>query len=239
MWTVSWAKQKFQDQRFSCWASLPCWSHRTGVLLVFDPYPSKYEEVLSPVIDDFVYITDGTYSRDEVFRILPCVYLSIDYPNRSYHTWCSWVSSEFDDGAKFSRSISTGWRCHSRISWGASRTCTFCWTSVMSYDQYLAELSLPLYSLTRFYPSQIAASCACLSLHTFRRPVRRPYFIFIFTCSLHPCSNLLGTKTKLLLLRYVRSMPPMLKFRWFLKMIKSIRPEKSTGRRNIVRLDPR
>lgn len=40
-------------------------------------------------------------------------------------------------------------------------------SNLFIFDQYLAELSLPASSMVKYLPSEIAASCVVLSLHTY------------------------------------------------------------------------
>eukprot|EP01128_Nolandella_sp_AFSM9_P008482 TRINITY_DN5197_c0_g1_i1.p1 TRINITY_DN5197_c0_g1~~TRINITY_DN5197_c0_g1_i1.p1 ORF type:complete len:399 (+),score=90.78 TRINITY_DN5197_c0_g1_i1:30-1199(+) len=112
---------------------------------------SKYEEVLAPIVDDFVYITDGTYSREEILHTEQIVLRVL--------------------GFRLSLTTTQNFLDRFLLFMGVQND-----ARVAHHAHYLAELSLPLYSLTNCFPSHTAAACVVLSLHTFQKPYYTPAF---------------------------------------------------------------
>jgi len=96
----------------------------------------KYEEIHTPVVDDFVYITDSTYKREEILK-MELQALSV---------------------LKFSLTISTVKNFVQRFLLIAEVTDP----RASHLASYLAEMTLPIYSIQQKYrPSLIAAAIAC------------------------------------------------------------------------------
>jgi len=115
----------------------------------------KYEEIHSPVVDDFVYITDSTYNSKEILKMERLALSTL----------------------KFSLTVSTVKNFIPRFLLVAEVT-----DPRASYlASYLAEMTLPIYSIQQKYrPSQIAAAIACLcksafSTHYFWSPLFEAY----------------------------------------------------------------
>jgi len=104
---------------------------------------SKVEEIYAPLVDDFVYITDNTYPRAEILKTEMFVLNTLQFK-----LVVSTVENFLD---RFLRVANVD-----------DSTLTF-------HAHYLAVLSLPLYALNKHLPSQIAAACVVLTLHTYRR----------------------------------------------------------------------
>lgn len=92
---------------------------------------SKYEEIYSPEVRDFIHIADSAYNRDEVLRMERLVLTTMDF-NMSASTPLHFL------------------RRFSKASKSDSRTHTL--------SKYLSELTLTEYSMLKFLPSQIAAA---------------------------------------------------------------------------------
>jgi len=101
------------------------------------------EEVEPPIMEDFVYICDNTYTHDEIrtmeFQLLKT--LKFDLSFASPAGFC----------AKFS--------CLAN----ADRRASF-------LAQYLVDLTMQDYVFLKYIPSEIAASCVVLALHTLDLP---------------------------------------------------------------------
>jgi len=106
---------------------------------------AKYEEIFSPLIDDFVDITDNTYTRSEILRTELLILNAL----------------------KFRLTVSTIHNFLTRYLLVAKVT-----NPIMIYHaNYLAELTLPMYSFQqRYKPSVIAASIVCITNYTFNMP---------------------------------------------------------------------
>jgi len=102
---------------------------------------TKYEEMYPPLLDDFVYICDGTYEADEVRRMELQVLLTLKFDAN--------VASSDQFLARFIRCVPTD-----------KKTCCLA--------QYLIEISLMEYNILIVHlPSQIAASALVLALYSF------------------------------------------------------------------------
>jgi cyclin A len=100
---------------------------------------SKYEEIYAPSVDEFVYISDNTYSKDEVFM----------------------MESNVLDVLEFCLTVATAKNFLRRYLKAAAADPT-----VTMLATYLCELSLHEYSFVKYLPSLVAASSVCLALHT-------------------------------------------------------------------------
>ena len=103
---------------------------------------SKYEEIYAPQVDEFCYITDNTYTRDQVLamerQVLDTLSFELTTPTTKSFLRRFLRAAEADHKAEF-------------------LAC------------FLAELSLLDYAFLRFMPSTVAASCVFVSLWTLRR----------------------------------------------------------------------
>lgn len=104
---------------------------------------SKYQEIYPPQLNEFCYITDNTYEREELIG----------------------MERRILDVLDFELSIPTTWMFLMRFLRVAEATST-----TEYFGMYLAELSLLEYGLLQFLPSQIAASAVMLALHNNRQP---------------------------------------------------------------------
>jgi cyclin A len=112
---------------------------------------SKFEEIHPPLVDDFVYITDNTYCREEILQMELIVLNTL----------------------KFSLTVSTIKNFLTRFLLISDVKDL----RIMHHTHYLAELTLPDYSIQKqFKPSQIAAAITCISKLTFNLPVCTPVF---------------------------------------------------------------
>ncbi|KAJ1626318.1 cyclin-like protein [Pavlovales sp. CCMP2436] len=104
---------------------------------------SKYEEVNPPAVDEFVYISDNTYTREEILRMEAGILNKLDFVLT--------VSTPKVFLKRFFRVAS--------VTANANDT-----TNILS--QYLCELTLQEYGFLKYLPSTVAASCLFLSLHS-------------------------------------------------------------------------
>eukprot|EP00899_Mesostigma_viride_P000224 jgi/Mesvir1/10201/Mv18326-RA.1 len=105
---------------------------------------AKYEEVFPPHLADFVYITDNTYTREEVLsmekQILQTLAFTLAHP-----TIVTFLKRYIN----------------AAVSPQDSRVICHAW--------FLADLTLGDYRMVKHLPSTIAASCIFLSLYTLER----------------------------------------------------------------------
>jgi len=132
---------------------------------------SKFEEIHAPMVEDFVYITDNTYSRADILRI---ELFSLNALNFSL-TVCTiknflprfLLISEVND------------------------------FRVIQLANYLAEITLPEYEIHQHYkPSLIAASIVCLAKTSFNLPCLSAVFLTYCgytTSDLLPCVRYIFT----------------------------------------------
>jgi cyclin A len=103
---------------------------------------AKYEEIYAPQVDEFCYITDNTYTRDQVLamerQVLDTLAFELTTPTTKSFLRRYLRAAEADHKAEF-------------------------------LSCFLAELSLLDYSFVRFLPSTVAASCVFVALWTLRR----------------------------------------------------------------------
>ena len=96
---------------------------------------SKYEEIWHPPVEDFIYISAGTYERDDVIKMelymLQTLQFDIGFPTSLHFL------------RRFSKAARSDPRLH---------TCC----------KYFIELALPQYSMVAFRPSVVAASAVYL-----------------------------------------------------------------------------
>ena len=104
---------------------------------------AKYEEIYAPQVDEFCYITDNTYTRDQVLdmerQVLALLSFELTQPTCKSFLRRFLRAAEADHKAEF-------------------LAC------------FLAELSLLDYAFLPHLPSCVAASCVLVALWTLRRP---------------------------------------------------------------------
>jgi len=107
---------------------------------------SKYEEIHPPAVDEFVYISDNTYKREEILHMEGMIL------NR----------------LKFELSIATTRVFLNRFMKVAN--VGECDQTTEKLCEYLCELTLQEYAFVKYRPSEIAAAALRLALHTMRLP---------------------------------------------------------------------
>lgn len=116
---------------------------------------SKYEEIYAPQIDEFCYITDNTYSREQVLemerQVLHVLDFDLTQPTAKtfLRRYIKAASGEIPVDANYEFLCS-----------------------------YLAELSMIDYGAMRWLPSQVAASCVLLALFMLGKPAWSPTLRF-------------------------------------------------------------
>ncbi|EOD13446.1 hypothetical protein EMIHUDRAFT_66751 [Emiliania huxleyi CCMP1516] len=103
---------------------------------------AKYEDVSPPTVDDLVYISDNTYTRDEILAMEGAVLQRLN----------------FDLSAVTSIAFLPRF-CTPLLAADATALCF-----------YLCELTLPEVGFVQFIPSEVAAASIHLALHTLRLP---------------------------------------------------------------------
>mmetsp|Transcript_8990 Transcript_8990/g.33159 ORF Transcript_8990/g.33159 Transcript_8990/m.33159 type:complete len:593 (-) Transcript_8990:304-2082(-) len=111
---------------------------------------SKYNEKQPPCVDDFVYITDHTYTRDQVLFMESTMLNSLDFAMT--------VVTQLDFMEHFLR-----------VSHAPSRDSPQ-FKPVFSLVQYLSELSLHEYDLLKYTSSALISACIIVALHTLNIP---------------------------------------------------------------------
>jgi cyclin A len=108
---------------------------------------SKYEEIYAPQVDEFCYITDNTYSRDDVLQmertVLDALEFELTQPTIKTFLRRTLRAAETDAKTEF-------------------------------LANYLSELSLLEYGMLRFKPSIVAAASVSLALATLGKPSWSP-----------------------------------------------------------------
>ena len=108
---------------------------------------AKYEEIYAPQVDEFCYITDNTYTREQVLamerKVLDTLSFELTTPTAKSFLRRFLRAAEADQKAEF-------------------LAC------------FLAELSLLDYAFLRFTPSTVAASCVLVAQWALRRPAWSP-----------------------------------------------------------------
>jgi len=105
-----------------------------GVTAMF--IASKFEELRSPYIDDWIWVSDDAYKREHILRMEK---IMLDVLNFNVGT-----PTPLHFLRRFSKAAKSDSRTH-------------------TLSKYLTELSMPEYSILRFRPSQIAASAVYLA----------------------------------------------------------------------------
>mmetsp|Transcript_93412 Transcript_93412/g.136455 ORF Transcript_93412/g.136455 Transcript_93412/m.136455 type:complete len:418 (-) Transcript_93412:551-1804(-) len=100
---------------------------------------SKYEEIFAPQVEDFVYITDSTYSATEVLQMEVTVLNALRFNLTAVTPHC------------FIKRLTTVMGLDEQN---------------LHLSEYLAEITIQEFPYLCYKPSQIAASAVCLSLHT-------------------------------------------------------------------------
>ncbi|KOO24210.1 hypothetical protein Ctob_001548 [Chrysochromulina tobinii] len=111
---------------------------------------SKYEEIHPPAVDEFVYISDNTYKREEILHMEGMVLNRLNF-ELSVATAKVFIN-------RFLKAARAG-ECD-------STTEMLC--------KYLTELTLQEYSFVKYRPSEVAAAALRLALHTMRLPAWTP-----------------------------------------------------------------
>nr|KYP69950.1 Cyclin-A1-1 [Cajanus cajan] len=102
---------------------------------------SKYEEICAPTVEEFCYVTDNTYSKEQVLG----------------------MESDVLNFLKFGVTVPTA-RCFMRrFIIVAQRTCKVPLLQLEYFADYLTELSLLEYGMLKYTPSLIAASATFLA----------------------------------------------------------------------------
>lgn len=111
-----------------------------GVTAMF--LASKYEEIYAPEVGDFVYVTDNTYSKADVFQCERDIMSKL--------------------GFCLARPIPLSFlRRFVKAAHGTSKN--------HHLAKYFVDLSLVEYSMAHYRPSELAAAALCLSLHLLSR----------------------------------------------------------------------
>ncbi|KAL7116975.1 hypothetical protein ACP275_03G041200 [Erythranthe tilingii] len=128
---------------------------------------SKYEEISPPHVEDFCYITDNTYTKDDVLNMEADVLKSLNFEigNPTVKTFLR----------RFTRTIQEDYE---------SPDLQF---EFLGY--YLAELSLLNYNCVKFLPSLVAASVVFLSRFTLN-PRLNPWNEALQRCTGYKASEL-------------------------------------------------
>jgi cyclin A len=111
---------------------------------------AKYEEIHPPAVDEFVYISDNTYKRDEILHMEGMVLNRLNF-ELSVATTKVFIN-------RYLKAAKAG-ECD-------STTEMLC--------KYLCELTLQEYNFIKYRPSEIAAAGLRLALHTMRLPAWTP-----------------------------------------------------------------
>ncbi|KFM81174.1 G2/mitotic-specific cyclin-B, partial [Stegodyphus mimosarum] len=98
---------------------------------------SKYEEMYAPDIGDFVYITDNTYSKQEIFKMERSMLRKLDF--------------------SLSKPLPLHFLRRNSKAGDVDGT-------MHTLAKYLMEIALLEYELAHYRPSQLAAAALCLSL---------------------------------------------------------------------------
>ncbi|XP_013134762.1 PREDICTED: G2/mitotic-specific cyclin-B1 [Papilio polytes] len=99
---------------------------------------SKYEEIYAPNVNDFIYVTDCAYSKEELFQCERDIIVKLGY--------C------------LARPIPLSFlRRYVKAARGTSK--------IHHLAKYLVDLSLVEYTTAHYRPSEVAAAAICLSLH--------------------------------------------------------------------------
>lgn len=114
----------------------------TGMLIA-----SKYEEIMPPTVDEFVYITDNTYNRDDLLKLEGVMLNTLRFEITAVTI------------ADFLPRFLLAANADHRLAYLA---------------HYIVELTLQDYHFLNFLPSMMAASAVALALHTVGLPAWSP-----------------------------------------------------------------
>ncbi|XP_022772224.1 putative cyclin-A3-1 [Durio zibethinus] len=128
---------------------------------------SKYEEINPPSVEEFCYITDNTYTKDEVVKMEADILKSLKFElgNPTVRTFLR----------RFTRVAQEDYKASS--------------LQLEFLGYYLAELSLLDYGCVKFLPSVVAASVIFLTRFVIR-PKRHPWSCALQQYSGHKASDL-------------------------------------------------
>ncbi|KAJ1382548.1 Cyclin-like [Sesbania bispinosa] len=112
----------------------------------------KYEEICAPKVEEFCYVTDNTYSREQVLQMESAVLSFLKFEMTAPTTRC------------FLR----------RFIIVAQQTCEVPLMQLEYLADYLAELSLLEYGMLKYTPSIIAASATFLAIYILL-PRKKPW----------------------------------------------------------------
>lgn len=104
---------------------------------------AKFEEIATPDVNDFIYVSASAYSREEIIEMEKSILVALDF-NITFPTALTFLR-------RFSKAASSE-------------------ASVHALSKYIIELSVMDYALVRFLPSEIAAAAVYLSRAMNRRP---------------------------------------------------------------------
>ncbi|MCL7041138.1 hypothetical protein MKW94_021938 [Papaver nudicaule] len=121
---------------------------------------SKYEEISPPHVEDFCFITDNTYNKEEVVKMETDILKVLD----------------FEIGCPTTKSFLR------RFTRSTQENCKSPNLQMEFLGYYLAELSLLDYSCVQFLPSMIAASVIFLTRFTIQ-PKLHPWNLILQQCS--------------------------------------------------------
>ncbi|XP_016732839.1 putative cyclin-A3-1 isoform X2 [Gossypium hirsutum] len=124
---------------------------------------SKYEEITPPNVEDFCYITDNTYTKDEVVKMEADILKSL----------------KFELG---NPTVKTFLRRFTRVAQEYYKASSL---QLEFLGCYLAELSLLDYGCVKFLPSMVAASVIFLTRFIIR-PKCHPWFKYVATIPASP-----------------------------------------------------
>ncbi|KAL3133871.1 Cyclin-A1-2 [Trebouxia sp. C0010 RCD-2024] len=133
---------------------------------------AKYEEIYAPQIEDFCYITDNTYSREEVIA----------------------MEQQILGALSFELTVPTAKTFLRRFLKAAMPSDAPADARLEFLSSYLAELMLPEYRALQFRPSQIAASAVMLANLTLGRPAWTPtlqHYTGYSPCDIMACCKLM------------------------------------------------
>jgi len=141
---------------------------------------AKYEEIYAPVVDDFVYISDNTYTREEVLTMESVVLNTLNFE-------LSTISilkflARFLKAARLDQLVP--------VADHAKKV-----SEMKLFAEYVAELTLQDYKFIKVLPSKVAAAVVSLTLRVFRQadwtPTLQHYTKYQLQ-DLQPCLALLA-----------------------------------------------
>lgn len=97
----------------------------------------KYEEIYPPIVKDFVYITDNAYTKEDILEMERMMLQSLDFDIQ--------ITSSYRFLQRFTKIMKVD-------------------SLVFNLSQYLLELALVSYKMSKYKSSNIAASALYLSL---------------------------------------------------------------------------